>query len=326
MDFFSFSYPHRVLLVLLGTAVTIAVLILTSLVSVDIATRVAGGRFVVDVPNPVPSGGRVTVRWGVNDPAGKLQPPSPENRRRYPHEKIELEVLKGDGRKKYTLVGRTPNDGEETVTLPAIAPGATVRFVLTAANVKTLFGSIFTRSAAVTTVGSPDSSSRDSGGGGSSGGSSNSAGQINNSPPLADEFESDGRKITIRSDHSELIAGQTERITVTYALNHWPGTYKGNMEVLVTSPDTSNISPSDGQHSRAGGSSIVWSYSIPNGQSASFSFNVKAPPRGYQGRDHLEVTAQIHDTYGPIYLNQDGTAPEGPINVNRANVATWPIR
>lgn len=288
-----------------------------------LATRVIG-----------PSGVRVAIRQGQTVTVQI-------NTSSAPSVKVELCQENSKPEKCQTLAARATGK-QIAVRIPATYPiGKAIIKVVERDRVGNITGRVQYRRAVLVAKGlSPTQSSAtsggsggesSSGGGGDNGGGGDSTSNVSNtSPPLVDEFESDGRKITIRSNHSELMAGQTERITVTYAVNHWPGTYKGRMEVFVQSPDISNISPGvddrrfyDGNEGRT---YLVWSYSIPNGQSASFTFDVKVPPKGYKGRDSMEVHAQMIDTYGPQYLNQDGTAPEGPLNVSRANAATWPIR
>lgn len=155
----------------------------------------------------------------------------------------------------------------------------------------------------------------------------------NDSPPLHVEFERDGRKISIDSPHSELIPGQTQRFTATYSINHWPGTYQGEMNIFIEGNEQSefsNFSPTISNQRWLGDPQyeleLDWPYSIQNGNSASFSFDMKVPEKGYANRDFVSIHAQNLDTFGPQYLNQDGTAPEGPITVSVAEKATFPIR
>lgn len=172
------------------------------------------------------------------------------------------------------------------------------------------------------------------GGGNGGGGSSNdnaSTTSDNSYPPFSQSYTSDGRTMTIQVDHSELYANQTDHVTVTYALNEWPGTYQGNMQVFIQSPDVSNFSPSISDQrfwdevNPKGTTMLVWPYSIPNGQSSSFSFDVKVPPVGYKSRNSLEIVSQLTDTYGPLYLNWDGTATQGNLNLSRTFTVTLPI-
>ncbi len=231
-----------------------------------------------------------------------------------------------------------------TVRIPADYPLGKAVIKVTNRDTKNKPTNIVQSQMAVTITKATPTSEPESGGGGSGGGGGNGGGsggpssdvnnKINSSPPLVDEEESDGRKIIIQSNHSELIAGQTERITVTYRLNHWPGTYNGVMQI-ITQPfqgmdDISNISSVPTRQSEIadkwGSIYFEMPYSIPNGQSQSFAFDIKVPAKGYKGQDTVVLTAQIKDSYGPQYLNQDGTAPQGPINVSRGNEAKWAIR
>lgn len=181
--------------------------------------------------------------------------------------------------------------------------------------------------------GSGGGNSGGSSGGGGGGSDSGSNSQANNSPSLTQKIESDGRIITIYSDHSELIAGETNHIIVTYAINRWPGSYRGKMQVFVDPlqlvTDVTNISaglqPKD-FYSPWGQVYLEWPYVIVNGNSQSFSFDFKVPPKGYKGKSSITINAQNADTYGPQYLNSDGTAPEGPIDVHRAIEVTLPIK
>lgn len=174
----------------LGAVVLIGVLlILAVLFNTDLQTRVTQQRFVIAVSGRVAPGSRVTVRWGPADTRGRPRAPSTANRRTFPREKIELVVRQPNGNtRRYVLLARTPNDGGETVRVPAnIAEGARVSFRVTAvdrqgriqAAVKADSSATLTLAAAPPAPPPSESQSGGDGGGGGGGGSSNA------SPPQA---------------------------------------------------------------------------------------------------------------------------------------------
>ncbi|TSC72600.1 MAG: hypothetical protein G01um101438_317 [Parcubacteria group bacterium Gr01-1014_38] len=111
---------------------TVLVLVMAEYAS-ELAASLTQRRFTVSAPKQVRAGETVPVKWGFTDAQGRLQPPSEDNRRRFPAEKLELV----HGKKAITLLARAPNTGSARVVIPSTIPkGARVLFRVTGVDSK----------------------------------------------------------------------------------------------------------------------------------------------------------------------------------------------
>ena len=157
----------------LGAVVTVAVVLVAAEYASELAASLTQRHFTISAPSKVRAGETVTVRWGIPDASGRPQPPSPQDRQRFPQEKIEFVYGKG---KAVTVLNRTPNDGSEKVVIPFSIPNGTSGFFrVTAVDLKGRVTLVRTQSAKPTIVTVPAGSVAESPGGGGGGGGGSQA-------------------------------------------------------------------------------------------------------------------------------------------------------
>lgn len=105
-----------------------------------------------------------------------------------------------------------------------------------------------------------------------------------------------GRRIEVTAPEP-MIVGKRVPVTIVYRTKDESGTYRGEMQVSVSSPDVFNIQPS--RSDDVSGGYMRWPYELGGGQTFTVTFEVKVPPVSYRG-DALQIQAQARDSSGPL--------------------------